>query len=115
GLSVSLRAQRTRSPEASNKNDSLRLGLRYSIARPVLRTGLSLSMSLEKRDYEVSVYDPDGRQDLTLSAGVAMVFRDVSYFGFAPTLSIEASRTQSNVSLFDRENVALRLGIQSNF
>ena len=114
-LSLSLRLQETTSPDANLEYTSVRAGARYGFGRPVLGTHISLSVSAEKRDYDVSVYDLAGRHDLTLSAGATMVFPGISYFGFSPSLSAEASRTQSNVSLFDRDSVAVRLGVQSNF
>ena len=114
-LSLSLRLQETKSPDANLENTSARAGARYVFGRPLFGTRVSLSMSVEKRDYEVSVYDLSGRHDLTVSTGVTMVFPGFSAFGFAPSLSVESSRTRSNVSLFNRESVALRLGVQSSF
>ncbi|MGR3341694.1 MAG: surface lipoprotein assembly modifier, partial [Paracoccaceae bacterium] len=114
-LSLSLRLQETTSPDADLENTSVKAGARYGFGTLVLGTSVSLSMALEKRDYDVSVFDLSGRHDLTLSAGAAVAFPGISYFGFSPSLSVEASRTQSNVNIFDRESVAVRIGIQSNF
>lgn len=44
-----------------------------------------------------------------------MVFPNISYLGFLPSVSVEASRTESNVNIVDRESVAVRFGTQSNF
>ncbi len=114
-LGLSLRLQETTSPDVNLENTSVKAGARYGFGKPVLGTKFSLSMSVEKRDYDVSVYDLAGRHDLTLSAGAAMVFPGISYFGFSPSFSVEASRTESNVNIFDRDSVALRMGVQSNF
>ncbi len=89
-LSLSLRLQETTSPDANLEYTSVRAGARYGFGRPVLGTHISLSVSAEKRDYDVSVYDLAGRHDLTLSAGATMVFPDISYFGFSPSLSVRS-------------------------
>ncbi|MBV1904400.1 MAG: DUF560 domain-containing protein [Marinosulfonomonas sp.] len=115
GLRVSLQAQQTTSGDPAKEYSALKSNLHYGFARPILGNGLSLSATLEARDYEYSVYDPSGRQDLSLSAGANMVFTNTSYFGFSPSLSIETSTTRSNIDLFDRRSVAVRMGVQSNF
>ena len=115
GIQASLQGQQTTSPDPAKEYNALRSGLRYGFAKPVLGSGLSLSATLEARDYAYSVYDPTGRQDLSLSAGATMVFPNVSYFGFSPSVSIETSATRSNVDLFDRHSLAVKMGIQSNF
>ena len=114
-LSLSLRLQETTSPDADLENTAVKAGARYGFGRPVLGTKFSLSMSVEKRDYGFSIVDISGRHDLTLNAGAAMVFPGLSYFGFSPSLSVEASRSQSNVNIFDRDSVAFRMGVQSLF
>jgi len=110
-----LRLQETSSPDANLENSSVRAGARYAFGRALLGANVSLSASVEKRGYEVSVYDLSGRHDLTVSNGVTLVFPGLSAFGFAPSLSVESSRTQSNVNLFDRASFAVRMGVQSNF
>jgi len=116
GIKVSLQGQRTSSSDPSNEYYALKSGLRYGFARPVLGNGLSVSATLEARDYAYSFYDPTGRQDLSLSGGATMVFPNVSYFGFSPSVSVEARTNRSNVDLFDRRHsLAVRMGIQSNF
>jgi len=114
-LQVSLQGQQTTSTDPGKEYSAVKTGLRYGFARPVLGTGLSLSASIEGRDYDYSVYDLSGRQDLSLSAGATMVFANTSFFGFSPSLSIETSTTRSNIDLFDRRSVAVRMGVQSNF
>jgi len=114
-LGGSLRLQGTQSADPGAENIAIRLGLNYGLAQPILGMQLSFNMSAEQRDYDFSIYDITGRQDLTLSVGATALFTNISYFGFSPTMSLEANQTRSNVSLFDRETVALRFGIQSTF
>jgi len=112
---LSLRASRTISPDITAENIAKQLQLTYSFGKPVLWSKLSLSLAAEKRDYGFSIYDPTGRHDLSLTAGANLVFFKASYFGFSPTLSLEIGRTKSNVSLYNRNSTAIRLGIQSTF
>jgi hypothetical protein len=112
---VSLRATQTISPDITSENVATQLQLTYSFGKAVLWSKLSLNLSGEKRDYGFSIYDASGRHDLSLTAGINMVFFNASYFGFSPTLSLEMGRTRSNVSLYNRDSTAIRLGIQSTF
>ena len=116
GIKVSLQGQQTTSSDSNNEYYALKSSLRYGFGRPVLGNALSLSATLEARDYAYSFYEPTGRQDLSLSGGATMVFPNVSYFGFSPSVSVEARTKRSNVDLFDRRrSLAVRMGIQSNF
>ncbi len=114
-LGFNLRLQETQSADLGAENTSVRLGLSYGITQPVMGMQLSLNLAAEQRDFGFSVYDIAGRQDLTLSAGATAVFVNLSYFGFSPSVSLQANQTSSNVDLFDRESVALRFGLRSVF
>ncbi len=114
-LSANLLVSDTRSDDPTAENRAARLQASYSFARPVMGMRLSLNLSAERRDYGVSVYDSSGRHDRTLSGGISAVFPNVSFYGFSPSVSIETSRSESNVALYDRRSNAVRLGIQSTF
>lgn len=114
-IGLSLSVEETGSDDPGRENIAKRAQLSYQLGKPLLGMALSGNLALEQRDYDFSVYDPSGRQDETISAGITAVFLNMSYFGFSPSLTLEASRTQSNVSLFDRESAGLRLGLQSTF
>ncbi len=111
----SFRWQTTNSQDASAENDAVRIGVNYGLAKPVAGMMLSFNVAAEKRDYGFSIYDIAGRHDVTLSAGATALFSNISYLGFSPTVSLEANQTKSNVSLFNRETIALRFGLQSVF
>ncbi|MGR3291707.1 MAG: surface lipoprotein assembly modifier, partial [Paracoccaceae bacterium] len=114
-IGATLRLQQTRSADPGTENTQTRAELRYGIAKPIMGTQLALKVSVEHRNYDYSVYDTAGRQDLTFSAGTSLTFLNTDYFGFSPAISIEANRTNSSVDLFDRETFALRFGLQSVF
>ncbi len=114
-VSLDVQLSRTNSQDVTARNTATRLQLSYSFAKPIWGTQLSLNLSAEKRDYAKSIYDISGRHDLTVTAGANLLFSNVSYYGFSPSLSLETSRTNSNISLFRRESTAVRLGVQSTF
>lgn len=67
-------------------------------------------------DYAVGLFAvPGGRNDQTWFANVDMVFTDYDYGGFAPSVTLSAQRTTSNVSHFTSSQMAISLGIRSAF
>jgi hypothetical protein len=42
-------------------------------------------------------------------------FTDAEYYGFIPTITLEASRTESNIGLYEVNRYGLQLGIRSAF
>lgn len=114
-LGLGLQLAQTNSDNPTAENTSVRASASYTFAKPILGMQVSLNMAAEQRDFDLSVYAVDGRHDLTLSAGARVVFLNASYFGFSPSLSLETSKTNSNVGVFNRESVALRFGVQSAF
>ena len=113
GLSLGL--DEVTSPDPTRENIANRAQISYQHPRPVLGMSLSGNMSWEHREFGFSVYDPSGRRDETLGIGVTAVFVNLNYFGFSPSLTLEASQTQSNVALFSKDSAGLRMGLQSTF
>ncbi len=58
---------------------------------------------------------PGGRQDERVFGRIIAAFPDVSYAGFFPVVTMNAGRTTSNVSRFDREDFAVDLSFRSSF
>lgn len=113
GFSVNL--QQTQSPDVTLENTGIQTQISYQIARPVWGMALSGNISAGTTDFPVSSYGLNGRMDETYGIGLTAVFVNLSYFGFSPSLSLEASRTQSSIDFFDRESAGIRFGIQSTF
>lgn len=88
---------------------------RYSLAKPVLGAALQFGLGASFRDYDVSRHDPDGREDLRISADVTAVFREIDYYGFNPSVTFSASSTVSNINLYDSNRFGLSFGIRSAF
>ena len=85
----------------------------FASRRLSLRAGGSL------RDYpEYSLVVANvtgGRQDRTATVGVDVVFQDLSVLGYAPRISVTATKTQSNISRFVTQEIGITFGIQSKF
>lgn len=94
---------------------SLRANLHYSFDNLILGTRLSLNLGLWKKDYDIFALTIDGRHDKSASIGATAVFENLSYFGFSPSLTVQASRTSSNASRYSTDQLTASMGIQSNF
>jgi hypothetical protein len=92
-----------------------RIGANYDIAQALWATQWSLSATLGYRNYDVFPTTLDGRQDTFGTAGVNVVFQDVSYWGFSPKVSLLSTRTQSSAEEFTSSGVQVRFGLESNF
>jgi len=114
-LRFSLSTKNATSADEFAEYKSRKASIGYSFSKPVLGAKMGFTLGVERRDYEFSRYDIDGRHDETVSAGLSFVLEGVDYFGFSPSINIEGSRTLSNINLYDRESVGVRFGIQSNF
>jgi hypothetical protein len=100
------------------------LNVTYSWAEPIGPVSLSAGAGVSLRnfpDFQVftlpSGFAPidGGRNDSTVSANLNIGFPQVSYAGFSPGLRIDASRTRSNVSRYDRTTFSAGLTISSSF
>jgi hypothetical protein len=96
----------------------------YSWAEPIGPVSLSAGAGISLRNFPdfqeftlASGFAPidGGRNDSTVSANLNIGFPQVSYAGFSPGLRIDASRTRSNVSRYDRTTFSASLTISSSF
>ncbi len=87
----------------------------YDIDQPVFGADWAFNLGVGHINYDEFTLSLDGRRDNYISLGGTVTFSDISYFGFSPSLSITAKRTESDVSQFTSSQVQGRLGIQSNF
>lgn len=64
--------------------------------------------------------DEDGtflvrRRDETGNAGLTLSHREVSWRGYQPVLTVDWSRTDSNIALYDRKVASVRVGLNRLF
>jgi hypothetical protein len=114
GLTFGLRHTSSESIEVDNR--AARLEVDYRSIEPILGPfTLATLVSAEQRIYDASPYSADGREDTRGRLSVTLGVPDWNYYGFAPTLTFEASKTASNISLYDSQDVGVRIGIDSVF
>lgn len=117
-LSFRVEAGETQSADANQDQRRLGASLRYALAAPVAGAKISASLAVTARDYPVffnGVFNDTGRQDLTTAGSLDVALPKLGAFGFEPVLSLETSRTRSNVSRYDGQTVGIGLRIQSSF
>ncbi len=115
GLYLGAAVAALRSETTSLEYDELRLRGGYVLGRPVFGTSLQFGVGTSYRDYDVSPHNASGRRDLEISADVTATFNQIDYYGFNPTLSLNASTTNSNIGLYDVNRIGLSIGIASAF
>jgi hypothetical protein len=87
----------------------------YDLAKPVLGSRVSVSLGLGAKTYDEFSLSLDGRRDRYVSLGATAVMENVSYYGFSPSWTLSAVKTDSNVTRFSTLEITGRLGVQSNF
>ena len=117
-LSLALSGASTLSDNGNAASTSWGLRGSYALGRPVGPARLSLTLAAEVTDYpDYAVFFPvpGGREDERLSATLEAVLDDWDYAGFEPVVTLEASRTDSNVSRFESDGVNIGLALRSSF
>ena len=112
-LNAGLQDTRSADPFSANRGGSV--GAQYQLAQPVFSARLALSLGAEARIWPLSVYDPSGRLDISVTLAADFALQGPVVYGFAPVIRVEASSSQSNIALFDRLSYGLRFGVQSQF
>ena len=87
----------------------------YHFGQPLMGTHVSVSGGLGYKSYDEFTLSLDGRRDRYASLGGTVVFDSISYFGFAPTVAVTATRTESNLTQFTTSQLQARVGVQSTF
>jgi len=92
-----------------------RLGLNLHLAKPILGADVSFGLEVRQRDYPVSAFTTNGREDTEVSASINLVMTEIEKYGFNPTLSINSSQTSSNIGRYDSSKIGVSFGIRSAF
>ncbi|WP_417677473.1 hypothetical protein [Pseudodonghicola sp.] len=106
---------RATSSYAADEFDEFGLRAALTLAKPLAGATVQLGLWARNRSYDFSPHSPDGRSDDRVQADFTMIFRQIDYYGFNPTMQISASRTYSNISLYDADRLGVNFGIQSAF
>ncbi|EYD78327.1 hypothetical protein Rumeso_00156 [Rubellimicrobium mesophilum DSM 19309] len=90
-------------------------GTGYDWAEPILGVHLGLGAEIDWRRFDESFLAPEGRDDLRGTLRATMGLPGLEVWGFEPTVTIEASRTESDADRIDRNALSLDLGFESTF
>ncbi len=114
-LSLSTGVATTASPRNEAEYDELRLRASYRPKSDIMGVQMQYGLTARWRDYDVSRHDASGRTDMSLFADATATFKDIDYYGFNPAVTVRGNFTDSNINLFDLEQVTVGLGIRSEF
>lgn len=107
------------SERLSNSNDMIGALIRYSPGTWPGGIRASFGLAYEYRHFpdHVILFDrvPGGRKDHGLSAQVEFTLTEAQIMGFAPVMTIGASRTTSNVSRYETRDINMGLSFRSAF
>jgi tetratricopeptide (TPR) repeat protein len=91
------------------------IAARYSLANLIGPAQLEFGLSLAEKRHDVSNLTADGRQERTVNASVTAALPKLDYYGFIPTVTLRAERTDANLNLYETESFGVQVGIRSAF
>ncbi|MCT8161054.1 surface lipoprotein assembly modifier [Pseudoruegeria sp. SHC-113] len=113
-LGWSLGARDMHSDSAAIAHNALLAGISYQPEAEIFGTRSVIALDLERRDYDKPLFGTM-REDTKTRLGVTFFLNGMEYYGFAPTLNMSYTRTKSNISLYDTEEIGVNLGLRSTF
>ena len=115
-LSVTGYAQDSASDSAYIASETLGAEIRFSPENPIIgKTRVEFSLGYQERKFDLALPLLGTREDERISAAATFFIQDVEYFGFSPTATINATRNDSSLSVYETEEVGLSLGLRSSF
>ncbi|MCK0151884.1 hypothetical protein MWU54_17705 [Marivita sp. S6314] len=92
-----------------------KIAMQYSLAKPVGPMLLQFGVTLGDKTHEKSGFSSDGRKERSVEASVTAALPDLDYYGFMPTITLRAERTEANIDIYETENFGIQMGIRSAF
>jgi tetratricopeptide (TPR) repeat protein len=91
------------------------ISARYGLAKPIGPAQLEFGLTLSEKIHDRSSLTTDGRDERSLQATVTAALPEMDFYGFIPTVTLNAERTHANIDLYETENFGIQLGIRSAF
>lgn len=95
--------------------DRRALSASYRMAKPVGPTQLEFGLTVSEKHHDASSLSPDGRDERTVEARVTAALPEMDFYGFMPTVTLNAERTDANIDLYETETYGIQLGVRSAF
>jgi hypothetical protein len=101
----------------NNTVESDVVAARISYTTKPLKMGVTptFSLNLERTEYSNLVIGNVTRANKRTNATVSVLFPEVSYYGFSPSVNMTASRKKSTVDIYSTKNPDMNRGFQSSF
>ena len=115
GLNLGVTLAEQQSPNTLHEYSEARLRSGYLFGREVMGASVQIGLEAKLRDYDAHLLSIEGRRDLAISADVSATFRQIDYYGFNPRMTLSASKTNSNIGVYDSNRLGLSIGIASAF
>ena len=96
-------------------SDGLSLGATWDLREPVAGFRLGFGADADYRHFDATAYGRGDRTDLRLTLRTTVGVSGVNIYGFEPTITLEASETDSDVDFFDRSDLRIDFGFRSTF
>jgi len=95
--------------------DQRTLSASYTMAKPVGPAKLDFGISISEKHHDASSLTPDGRDERAIEARVTAALTEMDFYGFMPTVTLNAEKTDTNIDLYETENYGIQLGVRSAF
>lgn len=114
GLSFS--ATQSRSDTDDSNYDAYTIGATYTHGAPIF-AGIAAQFGIFATDrrYDETFYGPGSRNDQTLRANARFALTEMEYYGFQPVITVDTSRTASNIGRFNAKGFGIGFDIESSF
>ena len=89
--------------------------VRYSLAKPVGPAMLDFGLVIGDKHHDRSGLSADGREARSVEASVTAALPELDYYGFIPTVTLRAERTNANIDIYETESFGIQMGIRSAF
>jgi tetratricopeptide (TPR) repeat protein len=91
------------------------ISARYGLSKPIGPAQLEFGLTLSEKIHDRSSLTTDGRDERSIQATVTAALPEMDFYGFIPTVTLNAERTHANIDLYETENFGIQLGIRSAF
>ena len=88
---------------------------RYGLGSPIGPAQLDFGLTLSEKRHDRSSLTTNGRDERSIEARVTAAFPEMDFYGFIPTVTLNAERTHANIDLYETENFGIQVGIRSAF
>lgn len=95
--------------------DETSASLSFGLAKPIWGTRLQLGLDGRHRHFDATTVSFGDRDDFTYGAQATVTLERFDYYGFVPTVTLRAEETDSNLAIYDKDSVDIRIGLKSRF